>query len=123
MVQAKVLPLAKLLSFQRVRLIMPSAVSTVDGNQSVEELRRELGEAREQQAATAEILKVISRSPTDLQRVFADIAASAAQLCNAYDASIFQLNDNRLCLVAHHGAIPQSDTLPLTRGFITGRVV
>jgi two-component system, NtrC family, sensor kinase len=85
--------------------------------------RRELAEAREQQAATAEILKVISRSPTELQRVFADIAASAARLCDAYDASIFQLDDDRLCLVAHHGAIPQSDTLPLRRGFITGRVV
>jgi two-component system, NtrC family, sensor kinase len=59
----------------------------------------------------------------DLPRVFAEIAASAARLCDVYDASIFQADGNRLYLVAHHGPIPQSGTLQLTRGFITGRVV
>jgi hypothetical protein len=44
---------------------MPSEVITASGDQSVKELRRELAEAREQQAATAEILAAISSSPTD----------------------------------------------------------
>src|SRR5215831_10880217 len=106
---------------------MPSEVSTVSGGQSVEELRRELAEAREQQAATAEILKVISSSPMDLQRVFAEIAASAARLCDANDASIFQVDGDCLRLVAHDGPISAGPigqfTLPLTRGVSAGRAV
>src|SRR5215472_1003240 len=92
-----------------------------------QELTKELSEARNQQAATAEILRVISGSPTDMQRVFAEIAASAAHLCDAYDASIFQLDGGRLHLVGHHGPIlvlPVGDnTLPLTRGLAMGRAV
>src|SRR5690242_6676923 len=56
---------------------MPSEVSTVTGEQSVEALRRELAEARVQQAATVEILASISSSVTDANQVFAKIAASA----------------------------------------------
>ena len=44
---------------------MPAEASTIADDQSVEELRRELAEAREQQAATAEILASISSSVTD----------------------------------------------------------
>src|SRR5215470_5306102 len=68
--------------------------------------RGELAESREQQAATADILRVISSSPTDQQRVFADIAASAAHLCDAHDATIFQVDDDIFRPVAHHGPIP-----------------
>jgi two-component system NtrC family sensor kinase len=68
---------------------MPPEASVVSGDQSMEDLRHELVEARDQQAATAEILRVMSGSPTDLQRIFAVVAASAARLCDAYDGSIF----------------------------------
>jgi len=88
-----------------------------------EELERELAEAREQQAATAEILRMISRSPTDLQGVFEEIAASAARLCDAYDASVLQVDGDCQRLVAHHGPIPTPGALPLTRKVVTGRAV
>jgi GAF domain-containing protein len=102
---------------------MSPEASTVGGDQSVEELRRELAEAREQQAATAEILRVISSSPTDPQRVFAEIAESAARLCDAYDATIHRVDGDLLRLVDHHGPIPAGDTFSLTRGFFIGRAV
>ena len=70
---------------------MPPEVTTVGGSQSVDELRRELAEAREQQAVTAEILTSISSSATDAKQVFAKIAASAARLCDAYDVVIHKV--------------------------------
>ena len=102
---------------------MPSELSTVSNGQSVEELRRELADAREQQAATARILSAISSSPTDAQRVFAEIAASASQLCVAYDATIFQVDGDVLRNIAKHGPTPQHDMLPLTHEVVAGRAV
>ena len=107
---------------------MPSDVSTITDDQSMEELRRELAEAREQQAATAGILAAISNSPTDAHGVFAEIAASAARLCDGYNAGIFRLDGDLLRLVAHQGPIPAlgpvgHGTLPLTRGLPPARAV
>jgi hypothetical protein len=87
------------------------------------QVRGELAEAHSQQDATAEILQVISSSPTDSQRVFGKIAASATRVCDAYDATVFQLDGDFLHPIAHYGPIPQGDALPLTRGFITVRVI
>jgi GAF domain-containing protein len=86
-------------------------------------LARELAEAREQQAATAEVLRAISGSPTDLERVFAVVAASATHLCDASDATIHQVDGAVLRQVAHHGPIPVPGTLPMTRGVLAGRAV
>jgi two-component system, NtrC family, sensor kinase len=117
---------------------MPSQVSAADADQGLglvaDELKRELerrtrelAEAREQQAATAGILAATSRSPTDLQRVFAEIAASAARLCDAYDATILKVDGDALRIVVHHGSIPpapaERNFLPLIRGVLTGRSV
>jgi hypothetical protein len=84
-------------------------------------LTRELGEALEQQAATTEILRVISSSPTDLKRVFAVVAASATRLCDASDATIHQVDGAVLRLVAHHGPIRVPGSLPMMRGAGDGR--
>ena len=102
---------------------MRSEVPTVGGEQSFEELRRELAESREQQAATADILRVISTSPMDLQRAFAEIAASAARLCDAHDATIFQVNGDNLRLVANQGPTSTPTTSPIKREAATGRAV
>jgi|SRR5262245_2135660 len=69
-------------------------------------------EAQEQQAATAEILRVIGASPTDVQPVFDSIASSATRLCKTYDVAIRRLEGDGLRLVAHHGPIPVE---PLSR--------
>jgi GAF domain-containing protein len=102
---------------------MSPEASTIAGDQSMEELRRELAEAREQQAATAEILTSISSSATDAKQVFVKIAASAARLCDAYDVVIRKVDGEALRLVAHHGPIAVASTLPLMRGYTSGRVV
>ena len=110
---------------------MPSEASIAGADNgretTIEELKRELAEAREQQAATADILRVISSSPMDLQRVFADIAASAARLCDSLDVTINLVHGDVLRLVAHQGPIPidaaVGQTQPLVRGVSPGRVV
>jgi signal transduction histidine kinase len=102
---------------------MSPEASTIGGDQTVEDLRRELAEGREQQAVTAEILRVIASSPMDLQVVFAAITASAARLCDAYDAAIHRVDGYFLPAVAHHGPIPVPSMLPLRAGFFVGRAV
>ena len=68
---------------------------------------RELTEAVEQQTATAEILNVISRSPTNVQPVFEAILASAVRLCETAFGAIFRFDGERLHLVGHHGIPPE----------------
>src|SRR5262245_4361045 len=109
---------------------MPSEVSTVTGEPSVEVLIRELADAREQQAATADILAAMSNSPTDPYRAFADIAASAARLCEAQNTTLVELADDKLRLLANYGPLPTVAQvgqplhgLPFNRGFVTARAI
>src|SRR5215813_11817705 len=69
------------------------------------------------------MLRVISSSPADLQPIFAEIASSAARLCDAYDVVIRQVNGDSLSLVAHHGPIPTPNTMPLSRSSLLGSAV
>ena len=60
----------------------------------------ELAEAREQQAATGEILSVIGSSPRDVQSVFDAIAKNAGKLCGGLFASLFTFDGELLHWVA-----------------------
>ena len=88
-------------------------------------LFNETKEALEQQTATAEILKVISSSPTDIQPVFDAIAESAARLCEASDAVIRRADGNMVRTVARFGSVPITTfpEVPLSGGSISGRSI
>src|SRR5499433_1492034 len=72
------------------------------------ELKFERDGLLEREAATSDILRMIARSPTDLQSVLDGIVERAARLCDAEDAAIFRLDGNFLRLVAHFGPIPMA---------------
>src|SRR5262249_50625948 len=63
-------------------------------------LARELNEAREQQIATAEILRVIRASPNDVQPVFETIVRNAVSLCGSLYANVFRFDGELLHFVA-----------------------
>ena len=78
-------------------------------------LFNETKEALEQQTATSEILRVISRSPTDVQPVFDTIVASAAQLCHAAVAGVFLTDGQMVYHPANYGGSPEARTATRAR--------
>ena len=73
---------------------------------SYADVRRELAEAREQQAATSEILTVIRSSPSDPQPVFDTIVRNAGAVCGGVDAILWTIDGDDLLIRAHHGPLP-----------------
>jgi signal transduction histidine kinase len=67
---------------------------------------RELRDALEQQGATSNVLRMIARSPSDLQSVMDTIAENAARLCNADDVLVRRIDGDTYQLVSHFGSIP-----------------
>ena len=70
-------------------------------NKALTEAHAQVTESLEQQTATSEILRVISRSQTDVQPVFDTIADSAARLCQADLGGLFRVEDGRVHEVSH----------------------
>jgi len=92
-------------------------------------LKRE-AEAQAQQIATAEILRVISRSPTDIQSVFKTLLQRAVRLCAAGYAALFRFDGSQIHLAAAHNLPPDdlesvSREYPMspTRGKLSGRAI
>ena len=94
------------------------AVIAIENTRLLNELRQSL----QQQTATADVLRIISVSPGDLQPVFDTVAQSAARLCDAVDAFITLCEGDVVRYVAHHGGIPTSPSLGGTRP-LSNRVV
>jgi GAF domain-containing protein len=84
-------------------------------------LLNELRESLQQQTATADVLKVISRSTFDLQSVLDVLVESAAQLCDADKAFIFQQDGSLYRLAANYGFSPEFEEWTKQNPIVPGR--
>src|SRR6266404_8286740 len=88
--------------------------TVADPQQIIAELERKLDErtserdeAQQQQTATADVLKVISRSAFDLESVLATLVTSAARLCEAERGLIFLRQDSQFRMATNYGFSPE----------------
>ncbi|HSQ20475.1 MAG TPA: GAF domain-containing protein, partial [Blastocatellia bacterium] len=84
----------------------------------------ELSEALTHQTGSANILRVIASSPTDIQPVLDAIVRSAWELCEAYDAVLVLKEGEELFVGSHYGRVPLNrNRWPNDRSTISGRAV
>jgi GAF domain-containing protein/DNA-binding response OmpR family regulator/anti-sigma regulatory factor (Ser/Thr protein kinase) len=114
-------------SARTTRRLNSSSAPNLEGQVAL--LARELTDAREQQAATADVLKVVSRSSFDLPTVFNTLVESAARLCRANQANIAKVDGDQFQYVAAYGFPPgylehmQAHPRAIDRGSASGRAV
>jgi len=93
--------------------------------QKVEERTAELRESLDQQTATADVLRVISQSPTDVQPVLRAVTAAARRFCGATDALIVLRDKADSVIAAHDGLLTASVSRrrPVSIGNLAGRAM
>jgi len=79
---------------------MPSKVSATSAapqrEPTLDELKRELAEAREREAATADVLRVIGSTPSDVQPVFETIVTTCKRLLRAHSVLVCRVVGDEL---------------------------
>jgi two-component system, NtrC family, sensor kinase len=88
-----------------VQIFADQAVIAIENVRLFDEVQartRDLSEALEQQTATADVLKVISSSATDLQPTFETIASRSVSLCGATYGVVYRFDGEMISVVAHH---------------------
>ena len=105
------------------------AIGNVGLFEEVQARTRDLTESLQQQTATADVLKIISRSSVDLETVLDTLVETVMRLCRAEQALMFRRRDDKYRLVAAWGLTEEAKDFVLThpfavdRGTIGGRVV
>ncbi len=100
------------------------AIQNVRLFEEVQAKTRDLEEALVYQTGSANILKVIASSPTNVQPVLQAIAETACELCAATDGQVLLRVGDELRFSAHHGSIPVAfETKLINRNWVNGRAV
>src|SRR4029077_4363130 len=112
--------------FLRGRPLCVLMNAPADPRQNLDLLARELAEAREQQAAITDILRVIANSPGDLKPVFDSVAEHAARICEAPFVGIVVVKDGMMRPAVNFGGLgglPRGETVPIDRTTVMGRSI